>query len=126
MILSGKSIKVFGDGKQLRDFNYVDDVVDALLFAATRDQAIGRVMNLGSDEVISLKDLAELIVSVNGAGSWELVPFPSDRKAIDIGDYYGNWSLARELLGWHPNVGLKEGLQRSLEYYRVHGASYWE
>jgi UDP-glucose 4-epimerase len=126
LILSGQSIKVFGDGKQRRDFNYVDDVVDALLLAATREQAIGQVMNLASDEVISLKDLAELLVSVNGAGSWELVPFPPDRKAIDIGDYYGNWSRARELLGWHPTVGLTEGLRRSLEYYRVHGASYWE
>lgn len=126
LLLSGQRIKVFGDGAQLRDFNYVDDVVDALLRAATRDEAVGQVMNLGSDEVISLKDLAALMVTVNGGGEWELVPFPPDRKSIDIGDYYGNWSRARELLDWRPKVRLEEGLRRSLEYYRANGSSYWE
>jgi UDP-glucose 4-epimerase len=126
LLLAGQSIKVFGDGKQLRDFNYVDDVVDALMLAATRDAAIGQVMNLGSDEVIGLKDLAELLVKVHGSGKWELVPFPPERKAIDIGDYYGNWSRARDLLGWRPGVSLEEGLKRSLDYYRVYGGAYWE
>jgi UDP-glucose 4-epimerase len=126
LILSGQPVKVFGDGLQLRDFNYVDDVVDALLLAATRDAALGQVMNLGSDEVINLKDLAQLVVSENGSGSWELVPFPPERKSIDIGDYYGDWSRARSLLDWKPTVGLRAGLARSLEYYRTHGAAYWE
>jgi dTDP-glucose 4,6-dehydratase/UDP-glucose 4-epimerase len=126
LILTGQPIKVFGDGRQLRDFNYVDDVVHALLLAATRDQAVGEVMNLGSDEVISLKDLAEKLVQVNGAGKWELVPFPAERKAIDIGDYYGDWSRASALLGWKPAIRLEEGLKRSLDYYRTHGSSYWE
>lgn len=126
LILTGEPIKVFGDGAQLRDFNYVDDVVEALLLAATRDEAVGQVMNLGSDEVISLKDLAQKLTSINGAGEWSLVPFPADRKAIDIGDYYGAWSRASRLLGWRPTVNLDEGLRRSLEYYRAHGPSYWE
>ncbi|MEJ1963920.1 MAG: NAD-dependent epimerase/dehydratase family protein [Gammaproteobacteria bacterium] len=126
LTLSGQQIKVFGDGKQLRDFNYVEDAVDALLLSATRDEAVGQVMNLGSDEVINLADLAQLLVTVNKSGSWELVPFPPDRKAIDIGDYYGNWSRARELLGWQPKVSLAEGLGRSLDYYRANGAAYWE
>lgn len=126
LLLCGQRIKVFGDGAQLRDFNYVDDVVEALLRAATRDEAVGQVMNLGCDEVICLKDLAALMVAVNGGGEWELVPFPPERKSIDIGDYYGNWSRARELLDWRPAIGLAEGLKRSLEYYRAHGPSYWE
>jgi UDP-glucose 4-epimerase len=125
-IIEGRSIKVFGDGRQLRDFNYVDDVVNALLLAACREEAVGQVMNLGSDEVINLKDLAQLLVTVNGAGNWELQPFPPERKAIDIGDYYGNWSLANTLLGWKPVVELREGLTRSLEYYRDNGSWYWE
>jgi len=125
LVLTGRSIEVFGDGLQLRDFNFVDDVVDAMLLAATRDDAIGQVANLGSDETISLKDLAELLVTVNGAGNWKLVPFPPERKVIDIGDYYGNWSRAHQILNWKPRVELKEGLARSLEYYRGHGPSYW-
>ena len=125
LVLTGQPIDVFGDGLQLRDFNYVDDVVEAMLRAATRDAAVGQVANLGSDETINLKDLAEMLVAVNGSGSWRIVPFPPERKAIDIGDYYGNWSLARRILDWQPKIGLKEGLARSLEYYRKHGAAYW-
>lgn len=126
LILAGKPIQVFGDGRQLRDFNYVDDVVDALLLAATRDDAIGQVMNLGSDEVVSLADLAQRLIQANGGGTWELVLFPPERKAIDIGDYYGNWSRAARLLGWKPRIGIDEGLSRSLSYYRLNGPAYWD
>jgi UDP-glucose 4-epimerase len=125
-LVEGAPIKVFGDGRQLRDFNYIDDVVDALLLAAFREPAIGQVMNLGSDEVISLMDLAQLLVAVNETGSWDLEPFPPERKAIDIGDYYGDWTLASTLLGWKPSVKLQDGLRRSLEYYRTNRAWYWE
>ena len=126
LIIGGEPIKVFGDGTQLRDFNYIDDVVNALLLAASRDSAIGEVMNLGSDEVISLADLAQLLVVTNGSGKWELIAFPPERKTIDIGDYYSNWSRAHALLEWSPKISLAEGLRRSLEYYRANGASYWE
>jgi dTDP-glucose 4,6-dehydratase/UDP-glucose 4-epimerase len=126
LLLNGQSIQVFGDGEQLRDFNYVDDAVDALVSAALRKEAIGEVMNLGSSEVTGLRRLAERLVAVHGAGTWELVPFPAERKAIDIGDYYGDWAKAKELLGWAPRVGLDEGLRRTLAYYQVHGAAYWE
>lgn len=125
LILKGEPIQVFGDGEQLRDFNYVSDVVEALLLAALRDEAIGEVMNLGSDEVISLGDLAQLLVEVNEMGRWELVPFPEERRAIDIGDYYGDWSKAHRILGWRPTIRLREGLRRSLEYYRANGPLYW-
>jgi nucleoside-diphosphate-sugar epimerase len=126
LAILGQPIKVFGDGKQLRDFNYVDDVVEAMLLAASRDEAIGQIINLGSDEVISLKDLAQLLVTVNGGGTWELMAFPPDRKTIDIGDYYGAWGRAKQLLSWQPITNLREGLERSLRYYRQHGAAYWE
>ncbi len=126
LLLNGQSIQVFGDGEQLRDFNYVDDAVDALVAAALRKEAIGEVMNLGSSEVTGLRRLAERLVAVHGAGTWELVPFPAERKAIDIGDYYGDWAKAKQLLGWAPRVGLDEGLRRTLAYYQVHGAAYWE
>ncbi len=67
LVLTGQPIDVFGDGLQLRDFNYVDDVVEAMLRAATRDAAVGQVANLGSDETINPKDLAEMLVAVNGS-----------------------------------------------------------
>ncbi len=125
LLIEGKSIKVFGDGLQLRDFNYVDDCVNALLLAGACEISNGKVYNLGSSEVTKLKDLAELLIDINGAGSCELVPFPVERKSIDIGDYYSNFDLISSDLGWQPKVGLKLGLENSLKYYRKNYKHYW-
>jgi dTDP-glucose 4,6-dehydratase/UDP-glucose 4-epimerase len=125
-LIEGKPIKVFGDGAQLRDFNYVDDVVDAMLSAALNPNAWGNVYNLGSPERVSLKDVADMLVKLSGTGAFELIPFPADRKAIDIGDYYSDWSKAKAAFGWEPAIGLKEGLERTLAYYRLHARHYWD
>jgi UDP-glucose 4-epimerase len=124
-ILDGHPIQVFGDGKQLRDFNYVDDVVEAICLAATCDGAIGSVINLGASEVIGLADLAKKMVEIYGSGQWDLVPFPAERKSIDIGDYYSNWGKANSILGWSPSIGLSEGLRRSIDFYKCDGSFYW-
>lgn len=124
-LIEGKEILVYGDGQQKRDLNYVDDVVDALLMTASTNDTIGEIYNLGGDEVVSLKTLAELLVSINGSGKYQLVPFPVEQKAIDIGDYYGNYFKIRQALGWQPKVNLAEGLKRTLEYYRKNRDVYW-
>jgi UDP-glucose 4-epimerase len=126
LVVEGKPIQIFGDGSQLRDFNYVDDCVDALLLAGARQEANGKVFNLGSSEVVSLKGLAEQLVSLAGEARFELTPFPPERKVIDIGDYYGDHGLMTSQLGWQPKVTLRTGLDRTLEYYRKHAAHYWE
>jgi UDP-glucose 4-epimerase len=124
-LLEGTPIKVFGDGEQLRDFNYVDDCVNALLLAGANEQANGQVYNLGSPEVIGLKALAEKIVSLGFGGSYELVPFPEERKAIDIGNYYSDFSLISMELGWLPEVNLQKGLLNTIEYYSKHKSASW-
>ena len=126
LALEGKPIKVFGDGTQLRDFTYVDDCVEALLLAACREEAYGRVFNLGDDQVINLRDLAALLVELNGGGTYDIVPFPGDLKRIDIGDYYASYDLIRNTLGWRPQTSLREGLAKTLAFYREHGSQYWE
>jgi UDP-glucose 4-epimerase len=126
LLLSGEQLQIFGDGSQQRDFNYVDDAVRAFLLAAARDEAVGKVYNLGDDEVVSLKGLAEMLVRQNGEGSFRIVPFPDDRKVIDIGDYYGDFRRIRDELGWEPMVRLAEGLARTLAFYREHGRRYWD
>jgi UDP-glucose 4-epimerase len=113
-----KPFKVFGDGTQRRDFNYVDDCVDAVLMAAASDSANGRVYNIGSTEVVSLNDLAELMVSLGHDGSFERAPFPPERAAIDIGDYYSDFSLIKADLGWEPKIGLRQGLEATLSFYK--------
>ena len=125
-VLEGKPVLVFGDGAQLRDFNYVDDVVDAMLLAARDDKANGEVFNLGSSEVISLKDLASTLVEIHTSGKYELVEFPPERKAIDIGDYYSDYTKIHKTLGWKPRVSLYEGLGLSLNYYFANATHYWE
>jgi UDP-glucose 4-epimerase len=126
LLIEGKPIKVFGDGLQLRDFNYVDDCVEALLLAGASDTANGKVYNLGSTEVIGLKALAEMMVGLVHDGTYELIPFPPERKAIDIGDYYSDFSLIKRELGWTPKVELLEGLQKTMAYYLAHHAHYWQ
>jgi dTDP-glucose 4,6-dehydratase/UDP-glucose 4-epimerase len=124
-LIEGKPITIFGDGRQLRDFNYVDDCVDALLLAALRPEANGRVFNLGSREVISLNALAEMLSGLRPGTRVERIPFPPDRKAIDIGDYYGDYGLIESALGWKPAVGLREGLKRAVDYYAAEWRHYW-
>jgi dTDP-glucose 4,6-dehydratase/UDP-glucose 4-epimerase len=125
-MIEGKPILVFGDGEQLRDFNYVDDVVDALLLAATSPVADGQVYNLGSHEVVSLKQVAQILAELSPGASYEIVPFPPERKAIDIGDYYSDYARIRKDLGWQPRVDLHQGLTNCIDYYRRHKEQYWE
>ena len=125
LALEGKELLIYGDGRQVRDFNYVDDVVDALLRAAVDEQANGQVYNLGGDEPINLLHLAQLVVKLAGRGSYRLVPWPESRKSIDIGDYYGDFRRILSKLGWRPRIPLEEGLRRTLAYYEEHGSHYW-
>ena len=123
--LVGETIEVWGDGSQRRDLLYVDDTVRAFLSAAARDEANGEVFNVGAPTSVTLKELAELLVSLRAGASYVLVPFPADRKAIDIGDYYTAGGKIRDVLGWEPSVGLEEGLRRSLDYYAGREEEYW-
>jgi nucleoside-diphosphate-sugar epimerase len=125
-LIEGKPIQIFGDGKQRRDFNFVTDVVEALLRAAVSSEADGQLFNLGDHEQISLRELASLLVEINGSGNYELVPFPDDRKAIDIGDYYADFRKIDEVLGWSPQVTLENGLKQTLEFYRANQGYYWD
>ena len=124
-LIQGKNIQVYGNGLQVRDFNFVSDVVDAILLSASSTASEGQVLNLGSKEVISLKALAEKLVALHGTGGYEVLPFPTERKAIDIGDYYSNFAKIQGLLGWSPKVSLDDGLALTLDYFVAHGDKYW-
>jgi dTDP-glucose 4,6-dehydratase/UDP-glucose 4-epimerase len=127
LLVEGRNVEVFGDGTQRRDFNFVDDCVDALLAAGSSETANGKVYNLGSAEVVSLAELARLMVELAGEGTLRarrLSPPIAGRSTSE--DYCGDYSLIRGELGWEPRVGLREGLAKTLDYYRRHGAAYWD
>lgn len=125
LALEGESIRVFGDGRQLRDFNYVDDVVEALLIAASDDNANGEVYNVGSGESISVADVARLVVELAGSGSVDFIPYPEDKKVVEVGDYQADITKIRNEMGWSPETDLRGGLIRTLEYYRDNKQWYW-
>jgi UDP-glucose 4-epimerase len=116
-VLAHQPFEVWG-GTQLRDFNYVDDVVDALLQVAIEPRTIGEIYNLGHEERINLIDLAALLSSVSAGGRYEVKEFPPERKQIDIGDYYSDFAKIGAAIGWKPAVDLRTGLTRSLDYFR--------
>jgi UDP-glucose 4-epimerase len=122
--LLGEPIQVFGDGAQKRDFDHVSDVVDAFLRAGADAAADGQVFNLGGEAPISLGELARMLIEIAGQGSYRLVPFPPERKRIDIGDFYGDATKIRQVLGWAPRIPLRRGLEETLAYYRAHKERY--
>ena len=126
LALHDREIHVFGDGLQRRDLTYVDDAVAAFLLAAATESARGEVFNLGGDEHIGLGELAEAVVELAGSGTTRTVPFPSDRKAIDIGDFYASYEEIERAVGWRPSIQLREGLAMTLAYYRENGSHYWD
>jgi nucleoside-diphosphate-sugar epimerase len=122
--LAGDAISVFGDGEQQRDCLYVDDVVECLLLAATAADAPGQIFNVGNDERLSLGAIADAVVTAAGTGRVEYVPWPPDRDAIDIGSYFGDSSKAKRVLGWEPRTSFRDGITRTLAFYRARAAWY--
>jgi UDP-glucose 4-epimerase len=123
-VVLGETIELFGDGQQLRDLDFVDDVVDAMLRAGASPAADGQVFNLGGEASVSLLDLVRQMIAIAGRGSYRLVPFPEDRKRIDIGDFYADTRKVRAALGWAPTVSLADGLARTIAYYTQHKDRY--
>jgi len=118
-LIEGRPFEVWG-GQQKRDFIYVEDAADAFIAAARSPDTIGKALNVGGSEVVSLIELADTLKAVNGSGSYELKEFPNDRKKIDIGDYWTDDRAFRALTGWNPKTKLKNGLKQCIEYYRAH------
>jgi UDP-glucose 4-epimerase len=122
--LEGRPFKVYGDGKQIRDFNYVDDVVEALVTIAESEDTYGSVFNLGADDPLNLLDAAQIISKAANNAPFEIVPFPPELRPIDIGDYYGDYGLISSRTGWRPRTGFEEGAKLTLAFYHEHLDNY--
>jgi nucleoside-diphosphate-sugar epimerase len=117
-LLEEKPISIYGDGQQIRDYNYVDDVVEALLTVALKDLPAGTIFNLGDNNPRSLRETADLMIEINRKGSYQLVPFPEKLKYIDIGDFYGDFSKIQNETGWFPRTSIYDGLNSTISYFR--------
>jgi UDP-glucose 4-epimerase len=120
--VEGRPFVVWG-GEQLRDINYIDDVVDAFLLTALSERAVGRIYNLGASPATTLRHFAELLRGATGCG-YQVDAFPADRKAIDIGDYFGSYDRIRDELGWEPRTPLSQAVERTVGYYAEHLVRY--
>jgi UDP-glucose 4-epimerase len=116
-LLEGKPFEVWG-GDQLRDLTFVDDAIEAFLLAAGDEKAEGAVFNLGGPPPVTLQHLAETLVKLNRGGTFTVKQFPTERKKIDIGDFYADDRLIRRKLGWKPRTDLTSALTQTLAYYR--------
>lgn len=125
MAIEGKEVPIYGDGAQKRDFNYVDDVVDALILAAVTDKTNGEVYNIGSGVPISVLDTLTAIIKIAGKGSYKLIAFPEDKKKIEVGDYYANHRKFSDTTGWKPKTNFEEGLEKTIKYYEKNKKNYW-
>lgn len=120
------TIELFGDGKQRRDLNYIDDVIDAILLAGASEESDGKIFNLGHHEIVSLAEVAAETIRQTGRGRAVGVPFPQERQLIDIGNCYCSYKKIEQTLGWRPRVVLSEGLRRTIEFYEANQRHYWD
>jgi UDP-glucose 4-epimerase len=124
LAIEDRPIQIYGDGSQLRDFVYVDDAADAFLRAGANDACNGDVFNVGGDQPISHRDLTALLVDVAGSGRVEYIPWPAEKKAIDIGSFYADSTKFKRTVSWSPAVTLRDGLRQTVAFYREHYSHY--
>jgi len=125
LAMEDRTIKIFGDGSQLRDYVYVDDMVEAMILAAALPGSSGQVFNLGSGIGTSFGDMAKTVVDVVGSGKVEYVPWPPNYEKNETGDYVTDITKARHELGFEPQVSLLDGIRRTAEYYLQYRHHYW-
>jgi len=123
-LMDGKKLMLFGGGSQIRDVNYIDDVVKALILTAVSKKADGEIYNLGGSPM-SLREFAELVIKVLGKGKLETVSFPKDRKGIEIGDYIADITKITAEVGWRPKVSVEDGIRKTIDYYSQFKKHYW-
>lgn len=123
--MDDEEIPVFGDGRILRDFLYIEDLVSCMLLTASTEAAYGKVFNVGTGIPVSFVDLAKKIVEIAGTGRVAYTEFTQERQEVEPGDYYADVTRIKNIVTWTPKVSLAEGIRKTIDYYREHKKEYW-
>jgi len=118
--MEGKTIQIFGEGTQLRDYIYVDDIVNAMLKCTKADDAIGETINIGSGKSTRFCDMVKTVIDCVKNGNIEFVPWPDNYEKVETGDIAVDVSKLKKITSWQPAISLGEGVIRTFEYYKIH------
>lgn len=124
LAMEGKTIKIFGDGNQLRDYIYGTDIASAFIFCAVSDNTDGKIYNCGYGESLRFKDMVNLVVKTVGSGNIEFVPWPENYERIETGDFKTDISKLTKDVGWKPEITVEEGVKRMVDYYKKYKDKY--
>lgn len=122
--MEGKTIPIFGDGQQLRDYIYIDDIVRAMMELIIKGKA-GEAYNIGSGQGITFTEMVDEVIKAVGQGDKEFVPWPEDYEKNETGDYIAELSKIEQITDWQPRNTLQQGLQKTVDYYRQNQHHYW-
>jgi len=123
LAIQGKDITIYGEGKQLRDYTYIDDCISALELIRTSNSTDNETYYLGSGIGTEFHTMAELVVKSVGKGGIRYIPYPRNAKSIEIGDFIVNNTKLKSI-GWKPTVTLEDGIRKTVEYYSVNLDNY--
>ncbi len=118
LALAGETLSLYGDGRQLRDYIHVDDVVTALLALAEAPGADGKAYNVASGTGTAMADLAAMVIAIAGSGRIAHTEWPALAAQIETGDFVADIGRIRRDLGWTPSIGLRDGLSQTVSHYR--------
>jgi UDP-glucose 4-epimerase len=125
LALEGKPLTIFGEGRQGRDYIFVEDLAEAMLALAQAPAVSGEVYNLGSAAITPFIEMARLVAEAVPGTQVQQVEWPADRYFVETGDYVSDIGKITGAIGWRPRISLQEGIGRTVAYYSKYREKYW-
>lgn len=122
--MEDKTITIFGEGQQERDYLYIDDIVNAFLELTIHGKS-GEVYNIGTHERITFGDMVDAVLVEVGSGTKEYIAWPENYEKNETGNYVADTSKIEQITSWKPSVPLEEGIRRMVAYYKENKKKYW-
>ena len=123
--MENKNITIYGDGNQIRDYFYVDDLADAFIAASVKEGVAGEIFNVGYGAGVKFVDMVRKVVEIVGSGQVKFLEWPAEYINVETGDYIANIEKIKRVLGWKPRINLEEGIRKTYEYYSKYKKYYW-